>query len=301
MTDLHPPRPRVWTLAAALAVLFVGMVVLGRFVLQGYFLLSSRAVLAGGPLPGQDQFLAFYDTLSGFLFAATISAGWMGVVAIGAALLSPVPLGPRLGLTRSRLGRLGWILVPLGALALNQAVDAGFHLTGFGRGDALEDLLRKLAGARGPMLALSLLIVGTLSATCEELFFRGYLQRRLVARFGAVPGIVFPALLFGLAHFDLHHGLFAFLFGMFIGVAAWAADSTWPAIVAHVVNNTVSVLAQVVGLDTDPTSPRAQWLTLLLGTAGALAATAWIVRRGRHARALARARADAPAPEESYA
>jgi membrane protease YdiL (CAAX protease family) len=259
--------------------LVAGTLAFGPFLLQGYFLLSSRAVLAGGLLPAQDQVLAFYDTLPGFLFAATIAGTWTGVLALVAGLLSPVPLPARLGLLRSRLGRLGWLVVPLGALALNQAIDAAFEVTGFGRGEALTGVLKTLAGARGPMLALAVLVVGAVSATCEELFFRGYLQRRLVARFGPVAGILAASFLFGLAHFDWHHSLFAFAFGAFVGVAAWAADSTWPAIVAHVVNNTVSVLTLVLGMDAATGSPRAEWGALAIGAVCAALATAWIVRR----------------------
>jgi membrane protease YdiL (CAAX protease family) len=287
LTDRDPPR--LWTLVAAICALAVGTVALGPSVLTGYFLLSSRSILAGGLLPAQDQLIQFYDTLPGFLFAATISGGWTGVVALVAGMLSPVPLRERLGFLPSRLGAAGWWIVPLGALGLNQAVDAAFHLTGFGRGDALEALLKTLAGARGPTIALAVFVVGALSATCEELFFRGYLQRRLVLRFGPLVGVAVPALLFGLAHLDLHHALFALTFGLYVGAAAWAADSTGPAIAAHVVNNTVSVLTLVLGLDFGTDSTGGQWASLLIGGAVAAWALAWILRRAPRPRVLERA------------
>jgi len=279
LTDRAAPPPRLWTLVAAIFALAVGTVALGPSVLTGYFLLSSRSILAGGLLPAQEQLTQFYDTLPGFLFAATVAGGWTGLVALVAGLLSPVPLRERLGFLPSRLGRAGWWIVPLGALGLNQAVDAAFHLTGFGRGDALEGLLKTLAGARGPTIAVAVLVVGALSATCEELFFRGYLQRRLVLRFGPAIGVLVPALLFGLAHLDLHHALFALTFGLFVGAAAWAADSTGPAIAAHVVNNTVSVVTLVLGLDPATDSAGAQWISLVVGGAVAFAALAWILKR----------------------
>lgn len=236
-------------------------------------------------MPAEEQVVAYYGTLPGFLFAATIAGAWTGVLALAAGLLSPQPLAQRLGLERSRLGALGWWIVPLGALALNQAVDAGFELSGFGRGNMLEGVLKLLAGARGPMLAVAILIVGALSATCEELFFRGYLQRRLVARWGPLAGILLASLWFGLAHLDWHHSLFAFAFGVFVGAAAWAADSTWPAIVAHVVNNTVSVLTLVLGWDLGAGSSGAQRIALLAGSLATLLATAWILRRAPRAKA----------------
>ena len=230
-------------------------------------------MLAGGLMPNMEQFVAFQSTLPGYLVAAAITASWAGMVALVAGTLSPLPLTRRLGLGRSRLGRLAWVIVPLGALGLNQAIDAVFELSGVGRGAELESMLSTLAGARGAMLGLAVLIVGALSATCEELFFRGYLQRRLVARFGPAIGIVIAAFLFGLAHWDVQHSLFAFLFGLFVGLAAWAADSLWPAVVAHVVNNTVAVLALVFGLEFEQ-----PWIALGIGALACVLASAWILR-----------------------
>ena len=88
-------------------------------------------------------------------------------------------------------------------------------------------------------------------------------------------GIVSAAFLFGLAHWDWHHSLFAFAFGLFVGLASWAADSLWPAMLAHVVNNTVAVLTLVLGLDF--ASP---WIALGTGVLVAGLASAWLLRHG---------------------
>jgi len=66
-------KPRLWTLLAAVIVLLAGTFLFGPLLLQGYFLLSSRAVLAGGLMPNMDQYLAFQATLPGFLSAAAIT------------------------------------------------------------------------------------------------------------------------------------------------------------------------------------------------------------------------------------
>jgi hypothetical protein len=250
-----PPAPRIWTLVVAVLVLGFGLFALEVWILQGYLVLSSPQLMAGGELPSMRTMDSFYATLPGILLEATFSGSWLGAVALIAAAFSATPLVPRLGLVPARIGRAAWVLVPLGGLAVSQAVDHAFTLWG-GRGGTLDTLLEALASARGLSLVVTVLVVGVLSATCEELFFRGYLQRRLVERFGPALGITLPALLFGIAHFDLHHGTFAFLFGAFVGWAAWRAGSTWIAIAAHVANNTLSVLALAAGLD-DAKAPAA--------------------------------------------
>ncbi len=277
------PAPRIWTLVAVTLVAYLGLRVLEQWVLQGYVILSSRQVLAGGELPTLQRLDAFYRTLPGFLLDATLSAGWIGTVALVAGVLSPEPVGPRLGLVPARVNGWAWALVPLGGLAVSQVVDNGFALSGAGRGPQIDSLLAALATARGLSLGMTLLVIGVLSATCEELFFRGYLQRRLVARLGPVIGIALPAALFGWAHGDWHHGLFAFAFGAFVGWAAWVTGSTWIAIAAHVANNSASVLASAFGVD-DSSGPRAQQVILLAASVAVVAlVVAWLARRGARA------------------
>jgi membrane protease YdiL (CAAX protease family) len=279
---IETPQPRIWTLFVTTAVLAFGAFVLSSYILQGYVILSSRAVLAGGPV-SLDRLDAFYRTLPGVLLMATLSASWIGIVALAAGMLSTTPVVSRLGLEPTRPSPWVWLLVPAGGLAVNQAVDAAFSLVGGGRGALLDDLVKVLATARGPGLALAVLVVGVLSATCEELFFRGYLQRRLVARLGPALGIAIPAFLFGLAHWDLHHSTFAFLFGLWLGYAAWATGSTWVAIVGHVVNNTVSVVSIAFGAQ-DASRPSAMHAAVLLASLAAVAGIAlWMARLTRRA------------------
>ena len=74
----------------------------------------------------------------------------------------------------------------------------------------------------------------------EELFFRGYLQSRLVQRWGRWMGIGVSSLAFGFIHFDPLHSTFAFCIGLFLGWVADRSGSIRPAMFMHVLNNTVS-------------------------------------------------------------
>jgi len=53
------PAPRLWTVVVATLVLLLGGLVLERWILEGYVILSSRQVLAGGELPGLQGLNAF--------------------------------------------------------------------------------------------------------------------------------------------------------------------------------------------------------------------------------------------------
>jgi membrane protease YdiL (CAAX protease family) len=138
-----------------------------------------------------------------------------------------------------------------------------------------------LRQARGPGHVAAVLVHGVGAGTDEELFFRGYVQRRLVARFGPVIGVSVAAFLFALAHLNPQHSAFAFVFGLYLGGLALWCGSTWPAVVVHVVNNVTAVLLAATGIDdANARLPTPVQVSLLLGLALAAAgAAAWIRRR----------------------
>jgi len=87
-------------------------------------------------------------------------------------------------------------------------------------------------------------IIGLLPAVCEELFFRGALQRILI-QITKSPwaGIIITAFLFSALHFQFQ-GFFPRMFlGIVLGALYWYSGSLWPSILAHFVNNAVQVIA----------------------------------------------------------
>ena len=85
----------------------------------------------------------------------------------------------------------------------------------------------------------------------EEVFFRGYLQNRLAARFKSpVAWVGLPALAFGAAHFDadlplsagLTYAAFAFLFGILAGDLTARSGSIGAAWGLHFANNALAIL-----------------------------------------------------------
>ena len=94
----------------------------------------------------------------------------------------------------------------------------------------------------GVLAVLMLLGIGVLGPAAEELFFRGYLQTRLVARHGPFWGILITSLFFAIMHFDPLHSTFALGFGIYCGIIAYRAGSIWASFLAHAANNTLSVV-----------------------------------------------------------
>jgi membrane protease YdiL (CAAX protease family) len=78
-----------------------------------------------------------------------------------------------------------------------------------------------------------LLSVSLFPGFFEELFWRGYVQRRLLARWSPWIAISVTALIFGLFHVTPHSIVNAFIVGLWLGVLAYKTDSIWPGVVCH--------------------------------------------------------------------
>lgn len=84
----------------------------------------------------------------------------------------------------------------------------------------------------------SLLIVGVLTPIAEELFFRGALMGWMMLRhFPRWSVILLPALLFTVMHLNPVGMLPIFFLALLLGHLRWAADSLWPSVALHMLNN----------------------------------------------------------------
>ena len=245
---MNEPRPRLWTLVAACVALVVGIIGLTLLAwVVAMVVVSPPEPLADAAL-SVDRLQRFIATPAGLVFTAAISSLWIGGLAVVAGALSPVPFAERLRLVRPQWRAIGWVLAIVGGLALSEGADAFLQWSGLGRGETLDQLAAALAQVRGLTLVFAVITIGLLAGTAEELFFRGYLQSRLVQRLGAPAGIAIASVLFALAHLDGRHSFFALAFGGFVGWIAWRTGSVWPGIATHVVNNTASTLLPAWGV-----------------------------------------------------
>ena len=90
----------------------------------------------------------------------------------------------------------------------------------------------------------ALLFVGLIPALGEELFFRGTIQRLLIARFGNPHNAIFvTALVFSLMHFEVTAFFYRFFLGVVLGYLYYWGRSLWFPISLHALNNGLTVLS----------------------------------------------------------
>lgn len=119
-------------------------------------------------------------------------------------------------------------------------------------------------------VAAIVLFGGLLPALGEELFFRGFLGRGLVARWGPVRGVLLTSLLFGAMHLHPVQATMAAVLGVVLhAVYLWTRSLVAP-MVLHAVYNCQVFLINVYAPSIWPDLPDAEHLPLCL----ALTATA---------------------------
>ena len=89
-------------------------------------------------------------------------------------------------------------------------------------------------------------VVAVVPAFCEEIFFRGFVQKSFEYKFKPIWSILLTALFFGIYHFN-PYGLFALIaLGVYFGFAAYLSNSILIPIILHFINNFFAVTAFLI-------------------------------------------------------
>src|SRR5688572_19356474 len=93
-------------------------------------------------------------------------------------------------------------------------------------------------------ILVNLVIIAVLPAICEELCFRGALQRIMIhCTKSPWAGIIISSVLFSALHLQFQGFLPRMFLGVVLGALYWYSGSLWTSILAHFVNNGVQVVA----------------------------------------------------------
>ncbi|MGN0186997.1 MAG: lysostaphin resistance A-like protein [Paludibacteraceae bacterium] len=99
-------------------------------------------------------------------------------------------------------------------------------------------------------LLLNLLVLAVVPAVAEELFFRGALQRLLSDTLNTHLAVWITAFVFSAIHCQFYGFVPRLLLGAALGYLYWYGESLWPNVVAHFVNNALTVVFAFAGAHT---------------------------------------------------
>ena len=93
-------------------------------------------------------------------------------------------------------------------------------------------------------IVINVIIIAAIPAVCEEICFRGALQRILIQCFNSPwAGIVFTGAFFSAFHLQFQGFLPRMFMGILLGAAYWYSGSLWVSILAHFFVNAAQVIA----------------------------------------------------------
>lgn len=92
-------------------------------------------------------------------------------------------------------------------------------------------------------LLMGVFHIGLVPAICEEIMYRGYVQRAFEKSWGVVAAILISGAIFGAYHLQITNFLPLATLGIFLAYLTYISDSLIPAMVAHFINNGGQVIA----------------------------------------------------------
>lgn len=113
--------------------------------------------------------------------------------------------------------------------------------------DSLNELIEKTFGnlIHANNLIEMLLVIITISivpAICEEVMFRGYIQRSFGFKFKPHTAAILTAVFFSLYHFNPYGFIPLAIIGFYLGFAAYTSQSLFIPIILHFLNNFFAVM-----------------------------------------------------------
>jgi len=265
-------RPRVWLTLATFLGLFASIFVVSALVLG--VVLAVQMVGGGddGNAVGNasEAIAELVKTRLG-LHVMILPPGIVLIVfaVIGAALTGG-GIKKRLGLVRPKIAPGLFLLALLGTMGLCIWEMWFLSWLELEPSAQMEMMSTMFTSHEGWFAIYAMILAGLAPGLAEELFFRGYVQRRLLTRLSAPAGIGLASITFALMHFDPQHIMAVFPIGVWLGFVAWASRSTWTAIACHAANNifAIGITLAVPALESGTDGFRVSWLPYLMGFTG---------------------------------
>ncbi len=239
-------KPRVWTVFLA----WIGAVIFGQlFALMGFIVAGiAMGVVLGfqGVDPAAIQIRVVeifqHPLVAMLLTLVPFQLGMLAMVLL-AARWSPEPWRDRLGLIPSSGRALGWLhLAMAAAFTLSTALMSAIGLSLFLGDPAASPISTAISDGSWIAVTLTAVLLSLLPAIVEEVVFRGYIQRRLLARWSPSVAIGVSTLLFAIIHADsLQHVLAVVPLGIVTGLLAHRTGSIKAGMLVHAIHNAGAV------------------------------------------------------------
>ncbi|MDX1440433.1 MAG: CPBP family intramembrane glutamic endopeptidase, partial [Rubricoccaceae bacterium] len=241
----------IWSSIAILVLALLVMNVVGAILIA--FAIAPQILEAGSDADAQTLMVEAFENNANLLLTANALGLLFGLGLVG-WLAARLTSKNSLAFLRIRMPDIPNVaLAIVGWLALLPGL---FWLGGFNQRLPQPQWLEDLEQAQTDMLDAALMdpalgvvflliTVALAPAICEEILFRGYLQRQVERKWGVLWSILLVGTLFGVFHLRLTQAAPLALLGCYFGYVTWVSGSLWTASIIHLLNNGVQVIAVV--------------------------------------------------------
>jgi len=116
--------------------------------------------------------------------------------------------------------------------------------------ESLDSLDKLVENSYGSLLkihsamdgAIVIAVVAITPAICEEVMFRGFIQKSFELKYKPFLGALITAIFFGIYHFNPYAFFPLVLLGLYLGYAAYKSDSILVPVILHFINNLFAVV-----------------------------------------------------------
>ena len=248
------PEPESWFRRlhpAAFVILALGVIFILYQVIGG----GAAILIAGGRITPDTVPLVRWSTLLGQILLMLLPTILLTRLRFG-SILQPLRLHlPRpVDLLLAVLALLALQQVLQGYMLLQEAIPLPSKVQQLV--DMLKELFeetyRMLVSAQSPGELLFVVVtVALVPAVCEELLFRGLVQRDLESAVGGGRSAVFTGIIFGLFHLNPLSVVPLIALGVFFGFLVYRSENITLAMVAHFLNNFLATVAVYFQVDED--------------------------------------------------
>ncbi len=236
----------LWSVGGGLAALVLTTILITTVAF--WLLLPACDATGGPPADCRDKPFGIEMSLPAVTLISTIVLGIAQVTLVWMLAFRRFRPSPRLlGFTRPQRSRWqtgGAVLVAIFA-SVGFAHLYGLTTTALGWDFLTPPELEPDLVLPGALAALSFVALAIWTPLVEEAFFRGFVFRGLVNRWGSVAGLVLSAAVFTGMHFSLPVLLPIFVTGLLLGGLYWYTRSLWPSIIMHGLQNGLAVLLAI--------------------------------------------------------
>ena len=222
----------------------IGQIALALFLFIAVLFAAAFTARAVGPL------YAKYETaLETWVAVHLLAIGTVLVVWFMGLRFAPDPFNA-LGLVRPRTSWRMTAALAIAALVFSMVATFvyGYAVDFLGLDSLRPPEIRTDAIFPGLGILFTLQALALVTPISEEVLFRGYVLRGLLARIGPGPAVVSTALVFSALHFDPGTIIPIFFTGLALGWLNVKTGSLWPCFAAHAGQNAIALLAVRAGL-----------------------------------------------------